>query len=116
MQEFAVSLNVSKAAMAHTPSRMLHLQLNEIDHFLQSSLSIFKCSVKTETSELGTGAIHTREEWRSVSTRPGVLCAMTFGKTLMPVWHVDNWDFLHKVSASASHNYTLSLMHTQLTI
>ena len=40
-----------------------------------------------------------REEWRSVSMRPGALCAMTSGKVLMLVWRVDNWDYLHRVSA-----------------
>ena len=33
-----------------------------------------------------------RDEWRCASTIPGVLCVMTSGTTVMPVWSADSWD------------------------
>jgi len=39
-----------------------------------------------------------RAEWRSVWTLCGVLCVITLGGVLMPLWCVDNWDILVKVS------------------
>ena len=32
-------------------------------------------------------------EWKSVKLGFGVLCAMTSGILLMPVWPADSWDF-----------------------
>ena len=58
-----------------------------------------------------------KEEWRSVLMRPGVLCAMTYGKVLMLVWPVDNWDSHHRVSVpqvSYMYNFRTSLYFTAL--
>ena len=49
--------------------------------------------------------------------RPGALCAMTYGKVLMLVWPVDNWDSHHRVSvpqASYMYNFLTSLYFTVL--
>ena len=42
-----------------------------------------------------------KAEWRSVLTICGVLCVITPGGVLMPLWCVDNWDILMKVSKHA---------------
>ena len=42
--------------------------------------------------------LYMKEEWRSVWTTCGVPCVMTPGEVLMPLWCVDNWDTLVKVS------------------
>ena len=33
-----------------------------------------------------------RDEWRSVTMRPGALSVMNTGQPMLPMWSADNWD------------------------
>ena len=35
-------------------------------------------------------------EWKFTVMVNGVQCVMMDGIMLMPLWHVDNWDFIHQ--------------------
>ena len=48
-----------------------------------------------------------KEEWKSVWTMCGALCAQTPGEMLMLQWYVDNWDIPPKVYRPATYIYLL---------
>ena len=60
-------------------------------------LFLFQC-VLMVTSDLLVELQHLRVELKSVTIMPGVLCVMTHGELLMPMWSVDNLGTLALVS------------------
>ena len=55
-------------------------------------------SAPMETSDWLVVLYPMRDVWRSVKTRPGVLCVMIIGILLMLLWLADSWDSLEQVN------------------
>ena len=49
-------------------------------------------------SDWREGPLQRKEEWKFVFTNSGVLCVMTHGDRLMPLWYANKWATQDSVS------------------
>jgi len=59
-------------------------------------------------SDWREGPLQRKEEWKFVFTSSGVLCVITRGERLMPLWCVSKWATQNSVSWYLTKEYSMS--------